>query len=81
MLTVPLSLRHAAKPVRPACAWFAPGDSPERWLVQLIASGIDSDGVQLYVAPTSRDDRRPSGVLIVPSADLPADHVSPHWLP
>ena len=80
MLTVPLSLRHAAKPVRPACAWFAPGDSPERWLAQLIASGIDSDGVQLYVAPTSRDDRRPSGVLIVPGADLSPERAAPQWL-
>lgn len=68
MIEIPLRLLPTEAPRRAASAWFIAGDDPHVWLDELGAWQIALDGLRLFLVPRTAADRRPCGVLAVPSA-------------
>jgi hypothetical protein len=71
---VAMTARRAGEPA--AAAWFVPGVEPRQWLDELLRLGCADERTQLLIVPTSRQDRRPCGVLVVPPGAVRPDSAS-----
>ena len=70
-MILPLQLRHDSALDAAQAAWFLPGNSAARWLVELARCGLAGMDSRLFIVPRSVEDRTPAGLLVVPSrADL-----------
>ncbi|HVU65034.1 MAG TPA: hypothetical protein VHC70_13720, partial [Phycisphaerales bacterium] len=83
MIELPLTLRLAPAMLRSATAWFLPATDPADWLALLARDFPEADPA-IYILPTSRGDRRPAGIFVVPppvAAGKMPPHPAPPWLP
>lgn len=69
MNTLTMTLRYHPQPLREASAWYLPGDDPQRWLAEITRWQVPQSSLDLFLVPTSSQDRHPAGVLVV----LPED--------
>ena len=63
MKQIELSFRPAARPLRPAVAWFLRGDGPVAWLDELARRSSPMCEWTLLVIPAAQGEVRPCGVL------------------
>jgi tetratricopeptide (TPR) repeat protein len=80
MLTLPLKIEYAQKPVGEKLAWLMPGDDAEELLGELVAAGVATASTALFVVP-SLNTRRPRGVLVVPHMHGAVSRVPARWQP
>jgi tetratricopeptide (TPR) repeat protein len=72
MITLPLRMRCAERPLRPAAAWLIPGGEPRIWLDEMLAWGVPLGNAAFYAIPRSANDLAPQGILVVlPPRGLP----------
>lgn len=76
----PLQLRQATDAAGPVAAWFLPGDSVARWLVELAHAGLAEPGTRLYLVARSPTNTSPAGLLVIPESRQ-ALRASPAGLP
>ncbi|HVX12584.1 MAG TPA: hypothetical protein VHC22_15490 [Pirellulales bacterium] len=69
---ITLELCPAVETQRQAAAWFIAGDEPGSWLGELMRWKVPLADVRLYIVPRSAADRRPCGVLAVPTTAGPS---------
>jgi hypothetical protein len=64
MLNLTLQIKPHVESVRPAEAWFLPGESSSDWVAHLCRCSKNQTALKLYLVPRSMEDRRPTGVLV-----------------
>jgi len=73
-VTLTLQLRHCPGGGAQPNAWFLAADSSARWLEELARCDLTTMDVRLFVVPISVADRRPVGLLVIPSQDRELPH-------
>lgn len=75
-----LRLRRGERPLRPAVAWFLPGNDVRAWLNELLHWHVPQTSLLLRLVPQGRGDRSPRGVLVTTSSSTPP-HVARSAIP
>lgn len=73
-MTHELTLKHGEAPNAIAAAWFLSGEDVDRWIEELVCSGLADMTTQLFLVSRSAKDPACAGVLVVP---MRADSAQP----
>ena len=74
--TFPLQLRWTSSPVRRAEAWLIAGNEAVQWIEEIATWKVPMSDLKLLVLPSSMEDRKVSGVLVIPPREI-ADKIAP----